>query len=134
MKCVSGKQGRRNSGRAGRAVKELRAMGTREKTKKSLPITVFMRLLAAAYKVFFFVISYGLLSRTVTIWGGLQFFLQFIIRSRRRSVFSWLRFVAQNLYWQLSVLSSASRARSVTGGIMMNRRQLWCEHHCQGCQ
>jgi len=43
MKCVSGKQGRRNSGRAGRAVKELRAMGTREKTKKSLPITVFMR-------------------------------------------------------------------------------------------
>jgi len=35
----------------------------------------------------------------------------------------------------LSGFSSALRAHSITGGIMMNWRQLcWCKHHYHGCQ
>jgi len=58
-------------------------------------------------------------------------FLRLIERYIWRSVFPWLRFVDRTLISH-SILFSIT-CTTVTGGIMMNRRQLqWCKHHYQG--
>jgi len=64
--------------------------------------------------------------------GGLHFlFLYFIERYRWRSVFRWRRFFDQTLISHYIFFSIT--CTSVTGGIIINRRQFWlCEHHYQG--
>jgi len=63
------------------------------------------------------------------ITGGLHFlFLYFIERHRWRSVLPWLNFVDQTLH-RHSIFFPIM-CTSVTGGMMINRRQLWwCKHH-----
>jgi len=59
----------------------------------------------------------------LTVKGCLHIlFLYFIARFRWRSVFLWLRFVGQTLlsHWIFFSITCTS----VTGGIMINRRQL----------
>jgi len=65
----------------------------------------------------------------LTIKGGLHFsFLYFIERFRWRSVFPWLRFVDRTILSH-SIFFSIT-CTSISGGIMINRRQLqWCKHH-----
>ena len=74
----------------------------------------------------------GVYFMRLTIKGGLQFlFLYFIERYRWRSVFPWLRFVDQTL--SHSIFFSIT-CTSVTGGIMINRRQLYSGAELGGCQ
>ena len=65
--------------------------------------TVFIRLQATAYNVFF-IISCGLQSRATYSWGQLTFFKNLIETSRWHSVFPWLHFIEQTFF--LHYLSS----------------------------
>jgi len=61
----------------------------------------------------------------LVIKGGLYFLFLYLIEMHRwRSVFPWLRFVDQTLFSYSILFSIAFTFKSVTGGIMMNRRQL----------
>ena len=70
----------------------------------------------------------------LTIKGDLHFlFFYFIERYRRRSVSPWLLFVDQILLPHLIFFSITCTMCTAhppqAGGIMINRRQLWCKHH-----
>jgi len=82
--------------------------------------TVFIRLYAAAYKVFF-IISCGLQSGTAYIFYFLLYRNVYMTLSLSLATFFDQILLSHSIFFNIT-------CTSVTGGIMINRRQLWSKH------